>query len=167
MVLWVTTIILPSFLEINCPAKPHSYRPVCSEGSTEISENSSRGIFLSSTDRDCPVQHRALGRPGHPYDFSWCESLAEGQQAARPPGGRWGSAWQLAHRDSADIYPPTCVWERSASFWHFPLALDSPKTPHCCVPVAPVQPPNVVSCTWLSNHKSWKYFISSCRIISL
>lgn len=88
MVLWVTTIILPSFLETNCPAKPHSYRPVCSEGSTKISQNNSWGIFLSSTYHDCLVQHRASGRLRHVTasgGTSYLEKIST--QLALPVGG--------------------------------------------------------------------------------
>lgn len=167
MVLWVTTIILPSFLETNCPAKPHSYRPVCSEGSTKISQNNSWGIFLSSTYCDCLVQHRASGRWWHVTPSggtSYLEKISTQLALLVGDGAQRGSRHLSTTPPPA---PPTCRREGSASASFWSLAPDGSKMPHCCVPVAPVQPSNVVSCTPLSNHKPWKHFISSCRIISL
>lgn len=136
MVLWVTTIILPSFLETNCAAKPHSYRPVSSEGSTKISQNNLRGIFLSSTYCDCLVQHRASGRLCHlttSAGASYPEKIS--RQLALPVGdGAQHGIWltvtaltffsQLAY-GSAQHQRPSGHWHQTAlkcctavSRWH-------------------------------------------------
>lgn len=154
MILWVTTVILSSFLKTNCPAKPHSYRLVCSEDNTELTQNNSWRIFISSAYCNFLAQHRASGRL-ECYSFSWHDL----------PGEQWGSAWQLTFINPLPL--PDCIWERSASVSSWSLAPDSPKMLHCCFSMVPVQPPNAVSCMLLSNHKPWKYFISSCRMLSL
>jgi len=161
MVLWVTTVILPSFPETNCPAKPHSYRLVCFEGSTKISQINSQGIFFSST---CLVPHRVSGEWWHGTASAGvsCPEKVSTQLTLLLGGGAWRGSCHLPHKPT-----PTCIRERSASASFWSPAVASPKTQHHCVPVAPVQPPNAVSCTPLSDHRLWKYFISSCRIISL
>lgn len=150
MVLWMTTIILPSFLETNCLAKPHSYRLVCSENSTKISQK----LFTG----DIPFLYLTA--------IAWCSTVLQGgdcgmsqlqlaQVSCRRSTSSSPSQWVVGLSMAADIYqspPSNCIQERSASASFWSLAPGSPKTPHCCILVALVQPPNVISCTQLSNH---------------
>lgn len=72
MVLWVTTVIPPSLLQTNCPAKPHSYRQLCSGSGSEVSPNNSWGIFLSS------IHSSGLGGEPGTINSSWHKLPGEG-----------------------------------------------------------------------------------------
>lgn len=124
MVLWVTTIVLPSFLETDRSAKPHSSRQVCSEGSTtKISQNNSREIFFSSTYCHCPLRHRASGRPwrvttsagtSYPEKVSTQLTLPVGGGAQR---GGWHLSTSSPHPHPQLAYG-SAQHQRPSGHWH-------------------------------------------------
>lgn len=112
MVLWVTTVIPPSLLQTNCPAKPHSYRQLCSGSGSEISPNNSWGIFLSS------IHSSGLGEEPGTINSSWHKLPGEGGMFIHTPTPNLWSFWkhlsghwhQKRRVHVAQVRPPLVVF---------------------------------------------------------